>query len=361
LVWDTDETGKLAWFKANNLYELQVPLAIDGYTHSAVDRGNTVAVLKHSLINNQWGEVKTAGLVQCQVDIVDGAHDWAGVAEGNTTNLVSDVTGSAYIMNKPSGTGIKWCQVLLNAHHHAASNNPQTDLSSGWNLQNQGDIDGAPATGTKLQVITVNESYVEGANETVRSMQYDAHGHLVLIEEGYNSSSSQSDSSASSSSSQSNIDVSSESSESGAGGDCTLCDPDPVRWLVTLTDFEFDYNGEAFDVSGTYSISSLTGTTATQCTYALTSTIPDMLEAYNYTLRFVIGDTVNGPALTDRHTAQFNISKASGGGSDTIELRSTDALDPLCADFAGATTFIFATGGITNLNVLRSFSDDARF
>lgn len=54
-----------------------------------------------------------AGVCQVKVNIVNTSHIWAECATGITANLVSGATGSAEMIWKESGTGVKWAVVRI--------------------------------------------------------------------------------------------------------------------------------------------------------------------------------------------------------------------------------------------------------
>jgi len=206
-------------FKKAIVFDAIKPVyTVANYTPSSTDSGNKHGVVLYPAAADQLALVTFSGQCQVQIDIQDAAHEWATVDNDNTSNLISGVTGEHYISYKQADTGIVWCLVWLNAHHHAASHNPQTNLSSGWDLQNQGTVDGSPATGFLGNVIFVTDSYTPGTGETVRELQTDAHGHVVMVGEGGFGSSSSAESGSSNSSSGDSLSSSSFSSD-GSGPD----------------------------------------------------------------------------------------------------------------------------------------------
>lgn len=60
-----------------------------------------------------FGKAVVAGLVQCQINIVDEEHKFADITDGNTSMLTSTPEGSARIYWVQPGTGPKWGVVLL--------------------------------------------------------------------------------------------------------------------------------------------------------------------------------------------------------------------------------------------------------
>jgi hypothetical protein len=177
------------------------------------------------------------GIVQAYINMRDAEDRWVEVKDGDITQFNSSVTGMGKIMYVQDGTGsLKRGLVWLNSHHMGMRDDPLTDLSGGWDQEDQ---DSPRKEGVKFQIITVNDDYVAGANEAVKAVQYDSHGHLVLIEGQGESSSSQSSVSASS------VSASSASSDSGAESlpsdsdpvlDCYACAQDYVLVSITLSE-----------------------------------------------------------------------------------------------------------------------------
>ncbi len=61
------------------------------------------------------GRAIVAGVVPCKVDIVDEAHQCAEIIHNTRTHLGSVFFGSAQILWKETGTGVKWALVRLNS------------------------------------------------------------------------------------------------------------------------------------------------------------------------------------------------------------------------------------------------------
>ena len=141
-------------FKKAIVFDAIKPVTSAGYTPASGDSGNKHGIVLYPAAAGQIALVTFAGQCQCQIEINDATHEWATVENGTTGNLVSGVTGEHFISYKQANSGTVWCIVWLNAHHHAASDNPLTDLSSGWDLQNQGTVSGDPATGVKITINT---------------------------------------------------------------------------------------------------------------------------------------------------------------------------------------------------------------
>lgn len=72
-------------------------------------------VLAEDIADGAIGRAYAVGQAVAQVSISDTTHQYAVAATGNTTNLVSHATQGARIVYQPSGTGLKWCLILLPA------------------------------------------------------------------------------------------------------------------------------------------------------------------------------------------------------------------------------------------------------
>lgn len=250
----------LVAFKQVVIYEANEPVInSDNLTANKETAQNKHAVLMSGCKENQYALVVMYGPTQCKINVSDSKHEWCTPANNTVANMESAVYGESYILDRESGNGMRWGLIWLNAHHHGQSNNPQTDFTSDWKLNDQGTQDGDPATGAKITIITVGEGYTPGAGETLRDFQWDSQGHVVLLEEGLNSSSSQSSGGQSSQSSDpypsssSSGFMSSESSASGAAGTCDHCDPDPVKLILTINSLSWgSYNlgGSTIETSG---------------------------------------------------------------------------------------------------------------
>ena len=343
-------------FKRKYIYEVQVPLEIDGYTHDYNSMGNTVGVLIEPCANESAAKVIISGPIQVQVDIVDEAHEWADPYEFDSTQMRSGVTGSAYILSKEEGTGTKWCQVILNAHKHAPSYNPFTALGT-WDLQNQGEMDGEPATGVKFSIVTVDESYVPGSGETLASLQYDAHGHLVLVGDATESSSSKSsDSSGAQQSSASSNSDADESSTSATANTCSSCiGASPSFYLITLKNWTFNYDGVAHDLSGTYR-TNFVSDISNVClyTYGDSSAYQSVDVDYEMLIEFKVSSQAGGKQNPLVYIRPKDLSLAAGNIRKDI-----DNLGNPCVDTAGVTGFL--STGVTNINANIELDIDARF
>lgn len=108
----TDTDAHLALFKRNILISGQIPAY-------ATHRGKYAVVLD-PVASGQTVDAVIVGVVPVQVDISDASHGYAEIKEAVTTELQSDLYGSARILYKPSGTGVKWTWSRLGTEAEAA-------------------------------------------------------------------------------------------------------------------------------------------------------------------------------------------------------------------------------------------------
>jgi len=88
-------------------------LAFSGYTPTANAHEGQFAVMLNATPAGSTGYGVIGGAVQCQVDIQDEDHQFAGIADGDNTQLRSYFHGSARILWKEDGTSTKWAVVQL--------------------------------------------------------------------------------------------------------------------------------------------------------------------------------------------------------------------------------------------------------
>lgn len=110
------------------------------------------AVLLADLPNNTTGDAAPVGVVSCQVNVTDATHEYADVANGNRTNLVSGKTGQARILWRANGLvagagslGVQWAIVALN--HQPAASDDIRGVSYGTIPAATGSRDGALTPG----------------------------------------------------------------------------------------------------------------------------------------------------------------------------------------------------------------------
>lgn len=86
-----------------------------GATPDATDHARKFVVLQQSVPKDNVGYGLKLGFTFVKVDVIDAAHEFAAVKDGDTTQLTSATSGAAEIYWKESGTGTKWALVLLGA------------------------------------------------------------------------------------------------------------------------------------------------------------------------------------------------------------------------------------------------------
>lgn len=70
-------------------------------------------ITRQPIGNGRVGLAHLAGVVQCQIDVVDASDKFADVINNDVTKLRSSAWGCCPILEKESGTGTKWGKVLL--------------------------------------------------------------------------------------------------------------------------------------------------------------------------------------------------------------------------------------------------------
>jgi hypothetical protein len=72
-------------------------------------------IIREPLGDQRIGTAWVMGACRALVNVVDLAHQWADVMDGDATQLQSDWGGSARILWRESGLGQKWAYLLLGA------------------------------------------------------------------------------------------------------------------------------------------------------------------------------------------------------------------------------------------------------
>jgi hypothetical protein len=93
------------------------------------------AVLLEPAVNGAIVRAVVAGVVQVQVDISDANHGFADVKDSTAASLKSVVLGSAQILWKQAGTGLKWALVRLTNPLNSTLSNPATLGSAAEGLE----------------------------------------------------------------------------------------------------------------------------------------------------------------------------------------------------------------------------------
>jgi hypothetical protein len=97
---------------ADNEEEFAESITFTGVTPVVATHAGKFVVLLEACLDTHFARCITTGVVQVQVDMIDADDNWCDVKASNA-ELSSYGAGSAQILHKPSGTGVKWCVVQL--------------------------------------------------------------------------------------------------------------------------------------------------------------------------------------------------------------------------------------------------------
>ena len=97
---------------ADNEEEFAESITFTGVTPVVATHAGKFVVLLEACLDTHFARCITTGVVQVQVDMFDADDNWCDVKASNA-ELSSYGAGSAQIIHKPSGTGVKWCVVQL--------------------------------------------------------------------------------------------------------------------------------------------------------------------------------------------------------------------------------------------------------
>jgi hypothetical protein len=92
-------------------------IVLAGETPTLASHVGKFAILGDAIREDQVGYAHVRGFVQATVEVVDEAHGFADVTDGDPTKLTSNTTGNARIVWKESGTGTKRAIVELYRNH----------------------------------------------------------------------------------------------------------------------------------------------------------------------------------------------------------------------------------------------------
>lgn len=92
---------------------LSSDLALTGTTPDHNQHFGRIAIMQEPTSNGQIGRGYVSGVCPAKVDIVDEAHWTAAMLDANVDHLQSGPLGSAQILWKEEGTGLKWAVVRL--------------------------------------------------------------------------------------------------------------------------------------------------------------------------------------------------------------------------------------------------------
>jgi hypothetical protein len=99
--------------QATNENEFYNNILLDGVSPVLADHCGKFVVCVDPIKDGRIGECIMSGLIQVQVNMVDADDNWCDIKAATFDKLESYGAGSAQIIHKPSGTGVKWCLVNL--------------------------------------------------------------------------------------------------------------------------------------------------------------------------------------------------------------------------------------------------------
>jgi len=99
--------------QATNENEFYNNILLDGVSPVLADHCGKFVVCVDPIKDGRIGECIMSGLIQVQVNMVDADDNWCDIKAATFDKLESYGAGSAQIIHKPSGTGVKWCLVQL--------------------------------------------------------------------------------------------------------------------------------------------------------------------------------------------------------------------------------------------------------
>ena len=98
--------------ESDNSNEFKGNPTLKGTTPVIATHAGKFAVLIEPCKNGKFARCMVSGHAVVQVDMIDADDNWCDVKASNA-ELSSYGAGSAQIIHKPSGTGVKWCLVQL--------------------------------------------------------------------------------------------------------------------------------------------------------------------------------------------------------------------------------------------------------
>jgi hypothetical protein len=135
-----------------------------------------------------------AGVVPVQIDISDANHGFAEVKDNAAASLKSVAIGSAQILWKQTGTGLKWALVRLNSPLPGALSNPATLGSAAEGLEaatlntwtRDGTTSGSNYAGVPLDLWTVSRVVYNDLGDKclyayLRKLSFDSLGLLRSV------------------------------------------------------------------------------------------------------------------------------------------------------------------------------------
>ena len=106
--------------ESDNSNEFKGNPTLKGTTPVIATHAGKFAVLIEPCKNGKFARCMVSGHAVVQVDMIDADDNWCDVKASNT-ELSSYGAGSAQIIHKPSGTGVKWCVVQLGKSYGPAT------------------------------------------------------------------------------------------------------------------------------------------------------------------------------------------------------------------------------------------------
>lgn len=129
----------------DNLEQFKGQIALTGTTPTTASYSGKFAILDEPAKADELAKAVVAGFTVAKINVTDSTHGWADVKNSDTASLASGSTGTAKIIWKESGTGVKWAYILIGA-----------SPPSGVDLKNNGTT--AVAAATSINIPTTGGS-----------------------------------------------------------------------------------------------------------------------------------------------------------------------------------------------------------
>jgi len=150
---------------ADDQEDFESRITVDGVTpedgtggSGASDHRGRFVVLQEPIPDGEIGKSRIAGETLVKIDVIEEAHEFADVTDGEPAYLTSSSTGSARILWKESGTGEKWALIRLG-----------DDSASKINIYNDYGSE-IPANAAMEVVYNFTEKYFEATRPTADNM-----------------------------------------------------------------------------------------------------------------------------------------------------------------------------------------------
>ncbi len=102
-----------------NQREFKNHVALNAVTPTAQHRGRFVVLLE-PLAGGRIGKAWLSGVCPARINVLEDWHSHADIQEGDSSSLTSHPAGSAQILWKEPGTGLKWAVVRLSSAHRSS-------------------------------------------------------------------------------------------------------------------------------------------------------------------------------------------------------------------------------------------------